>query len=415
MARLIIIDDDVELTKLLQDAASGLFSEITVFNSSCEFLDFTLIAGDIVLLDLMMPDTDGIEVIRQLGKKRCGARLVLISGSDESVLRSTENLAKSYGLKVSGYLQKPIPMTLFVNFLRSLLGDEFESGGDGIAPVQVQQDFQQDEAGVAHVEVTEIELKSSEPSVDELLAAIEHKQLQLYYQPQIDLKTNQPVAIEALLRWQHPEYGAIDPAKLVHLAEEASVIGELTEEIIDQAFKQCAQLDAIGVSLKMSVNLSADNILGSRLPEQLNALSSSMKIDASRLKLELNENALMAELPRSHENLNRLRLRGFQLSIDDFGTGYSSMEQLHKIPFTEMKIDSSFVGKLTSNPECQAIVETCIMLGHKLNMEVVAEGVEDEATLQALTALGCDFGQGFHLAEPMTPEKLVNWLNNRES
>ena len=149
------------------------------------------------------------------------------------------------------------------------------------------------------------------------------------------------------------------------------------------------------------------------MPEQLSKLLEDNKLDPNRLVLEVTESALMGELVTSLDILTRLRLKGLKLSIDDFGTGYSSLSQLHKVPFTELKIDQSFVGKISEDDEARAIVKTCIMLGHELNMKVVAEGVENEDVLEHLRRLGCDVAQGYHISRPVSEEDLVAWIKTR--
>jgi len=145
------------------------------------------------------------------------------------------------------------------------------------------------------------------------------------------------------------------------------------------------------------------------LPEQLDRLLKNNELDPSLFILEITESALMGELATSLDILTRLRMKGIQLSIDDFGTGYSSLSQLYRIPFTELKIDLSFVMKMAQDDEARGIVKTCIILGHELKMKVVAEGVEDQETLSLLKQMGCDIAQGYYIAKPMPADKILNW------
>jgi EAL domain-containing protein (putative c-di-GMP-specific phosphodiesterase class I) len=148
------------------------------------------------------------------------------------------------------------------------------------------------------------------------------------------------------------------------------------------------------------------------LPEQLTRLVNENEVDSSMLMLEITESALMTELTTSLNILTRLRLKGFELSIDDFGTGYSSLSQLHRVPFTELKIDRTFVSGMVNSAESKAIVDTCILLGHNLKMTVIAEGVEDQETFDLLQQMGCDNAQGYFIAKPLPITQFETWLND---
>ena len=247
------------------------------------------------------------------------------------------------------------------------------------------------------------------PKEKDLRDAIDNKELVLYYQPQINMKMRNLHGAEALVRWLHPEFGIIPPDKFIVLAEQTGLIEQLTEEVIQLAISQSVHWQKLNKSIRLSINISAQNINSLKLPEQLRMLVKEYELDPSMIVLELTESALMDSVVTSLDILTRLRLKGFQLSIDDFGTGYSSLSQLHKIPFTELKVDQSFVTNMKQNHESKAIVETCIMLAHKLNMEVVAEGVEDKETWDLLLAEDCDIAQGYYIAKPMPALEFDKW------
>ncbi|MFK5893488.1 MAG: EAL domain-containing protein, partial [Pseudomonadota bacterium] len=192
------------------------------------------------------------------------------------------------------------------------------------------------------------------------------------------------------------------------------LMSELTHWVISNVVQQERQWQKNDLEICVSANISANDITSLTLPEQLVQLLSDNELDPTRLTLEVTESALMGELVTSLDILTRLRLKGTGLSIDDFGTGYSSLSQLHRVPFTELKIDQSFVFNITEDPEARAIVKTCIMLGHELNMLVVAEGVEDQETWDILTQLGCDIAQGYFIARPMPADKLLIWAKARD-
>jgi len=190
-------------------------------------------------------------------------------------------------------------------------------------------------------------------------------------------------------------------------------MGELTHWVIDRTVKQEQLWQDAGLTATVSVNISALDVTGLMLPEQLEELLKDNRLAPARLALEITESALMGELVTSLDILTRLRLKGIRLSIDDFGTGYSSLSLLHKVPFTELKIDRSFVSNMHEDSGARAIVKTCILLGHELHMRVVAEGVENEEHLELLKKMGCDLAQGYFIARPMPGSELMAWAIQR--
>lgn len=382
-----IVDDDMQMAELLCDAMESVELVSKHFSSARDFLKITPDISDIILLDLNMPDIDGIEVIRTLSDQRCQARLLLISGHDKGVLHSAEQLAQAHSLNVVASLTKPIQILPFQEMLVSLSRD------------------------IPEVEKTK-EYTTSAPDLDELIEALDKKQLVLHYQPQIDIATGQLKGAEALVRWQHPERGLIYPNFFISMAEKNHLIEDLTSQVISMSMHQGRHWQDAGLNLRISVNISAENITGLSLPEQLSKMLVDSNLDPEMLTLEVTESAIMGELVTSLDILTRLRMKGFGLSIDDFGTGYSSLSQLHRIPFTELKIDQSFIMSMKNDDESKAIVKTCVLLGHELNMEVVAEGIETQEVFNILKDLGCDIAQGYHLARPMPHDQFLEWALN---
>lgn len=397
MSRLFIVDDDLATCHLLKTISFPTFPNVKFFESGVEFLQENINSLDVVILDLMMPNFDGIEVIRHLAQKQLSPKLILISGYDKGVLFSAERLAHDYGLEVLNSFTKPISMNLLIKTLTEVKAKHSQLPVNSNKTVSVKNTITEDFI----------------PSGEDIKEGIIKHQFVLHFQPQVSTQTNELVGVEALVRWEHPKHGLVYPDKFISLAEKSGAIEELTREILDLAIQQSHFWQAQGLFIKVSVNLSAENINSLQLPEQLRALVRNNHLDPSMIVLEVTESALMGNLTTSLDILTRLRLKGFQLSIDDFGTGFSSLSQLHKIPFTELKIDQSFVSKIIEDPESFAIVETCVMLGHKLNMEVVAEGIESKEVLALLTKMGCDIAQGYYLAKPMHAEKLIPWQQNR--
>ena len=345
--------------------------------------------ADVIMLDLMMPGMDGVEVIRQLAQNQVESSLILVSGYDKGVLHSAHELAQESRLNIVSSLTKPIHVAslneLLVN-LKSLKPAEAKSANSTAEVIDVSA----------------------------LREAIQQHQLLLYYQPQINLRTDSLDGIEALVRWQHPELGLVYPNSFIRIAEDNGLMGDLTAAVIQMAIEQGRRWHEQNINVKISVNVSAENIASLVLPEQLMNMVNLSRLDPSMLVLEVTESALMGELVTSLDILTRLRLKGFSLSIDDFGTGYSSLSQLHRVPFNELKIDQSFVMQMDQDAEAQAIVETCVMLGHKLNMTVVAEGVESQSILNKLKSMRCDIAQGYHIARPMPGEQVQDWIEKSD-
>ncbi|MBT4520108.1 MAG: EAL domain-containing response regulator [Halieaceae bacterium] len=389
MQKLSIVDDDQQMAHMLNIAASQAGYDVTEYSDVELFLSLTHNEDELILLDLCMPGIDGIEVIRSLAEQHSRASLVLMSGQDESVLHSAMALASSRQLRCIATLVKPIRISKFKSLLKKLALDESRpvlSGGT----------------------------REWQPSTLELANAINNEQMMLHYQPQVELATGRLLGVEALVRWAHPQRGLVYPGAFITMAEKLGLISEITKLVIRMALAQSRHWLEMGLMLHTSVNISAENIGNLALPEQLVDIVTENHLAPSQLVLEITESALMGDLNKSLEILTRLRMKGIPLSVDDFGTGYSSLSLLHKIPFTELKIDQSFVINMMEDAEAFAIVETCVMLGHKLKMKVVAEGVETEEALKALIAMGCDAAQGYFIAPPMHENQLATWIENRE-
>jgi EAL domain-containing protein (putative c-di-GMP-specific phosphodiesterase class I) len=239
--------------------------------------------------------------------------------------------------------------------------------------------------------------------------AIEQGQLRLEYQPQIDLGREQPVGFEALLRWQHPTLGEVDPAVFVEVAEASGQIGRIGKWALAQACAAAASWPAGPLGpLRVAVNLSAAQMAGDDLPRIVARALEDAALDATRLELELTERSIL-DAGRVLEALTRLRALGAQLALDDFGMGYASLRHLAGLPLDALKIDRSFVAGLARTPGL-AIVQCVIELAHRLGLRVVAEGVESGSQLATLRALGCDEAQGHVLGKPLVAAEVGPWL-----
>jgi EAL domain-containing protein (putative c-di-GMP-specific phosphodiesterase class I) len=243
-----------------------------------------------------------------------------------------------------------------------------------------------------------------------LRTAITRNELRLFYQPKVDLKTNTICSVEALVRWQHPEFGFVPPDQFIPLAEQSGLITQLTFWVLETAVRQCREWMDMGFNLSIAVNLSMWDLREAILPDVISNLLTRYDVPARLLRVELTESTMMTDVERALAVLMRLSEQGIQVSVDDFGTGYSSLAYLKRLPINELKIDRSFVQHITNTETDATIVRSTVMMAHCLGLQVVAEGVEDEATSHLLSDLKCDLAQGYFISRPVPAPALISWL-----
>ncbi|MFZ1992646.1 MAG: EAL domain-containing protein [Solirubrobacteraceae bacterium] len=247
-----------------------------------------------------------------------------------------------------------------------------------------------------------------------VLSGIRHALVQdeivVHFQPIIDLDHMRVRGAEGLVRWQHPEHGLIPPGAFVQTVEQTGLIGPLTRHVLERSIAECAAWRKDGREMSVAVNLSVRNLLDHDLPREIERLLRSYGLPPEALQLEITESMIMSDPERALATVTRLSRLGARLSVDDFGTGYSSLANLRKMPIDELKIDRSFVSPMMHNESDLIIVRSTINLGHDLGLNVIAEGVEDNSTLEQLAVMGCDLAQGFHVSKPMPADAFNNWL-----
>lgn len=244
--------------------------------------------------------------------------------------------------------------------------------------------------------------------------AIQQNELVLHYQPKLDLRDKSVIGFEALVRWQHPEHGMVPPDQFIPLAEVSDLIRPLTYWVLNQALEQCRHWLDEGMQTRVAVNVSARNFQDKALPEQIAEMLTRHGIAPQQLELEITESAVMSDPNRSLEILQRIHQMGITLSIDDYGTGYSSLAYLQGLPIQTLKIDLSFVRNMLTSKENEVIVQSTIALAHSLGLNVVAEGVENNAILERLAALHCDQAQGYYISRPMDAATATQWLHKNK-
>jgi len=389
--RVLILDDDASVGQTIQWLAEGFgFEAAFVTNADAFFLTLTEINPDIITIDLVMPDLDGVEIMRLLAERDCKAKIVISSGMGTRVLDAAQRSAREHGLSILGIISKPISKEA----LRSLIGE----GSDRDQPLIPKKE----PGGGNEIEITHAELQNG----------IERHEFVLEYQPKIACRSGAIVGLEALVRWQHPEKGIVMPDNFIPLAEETGLIDALTGQVFEQSLEWFSGAFPES-SLHLSLNLSARSLVDIQLADQLATLCRLFKIARERIVLELTETSTMVDPILSLDLMTRIRMKGFQLSLDDFGTGYSSMVQLVRLPFSEIKVDKSFVMRANQTKESLSVIKSIVDLGHSLNLRVTAEGVDDQSSLHYLNTLGCDLAQGYFIAHPMSGEDTCIWARDR--
>lgn len=381
----LVIDDESFVRKILAHLLGRLgVEDVISCASGQESLAQLQARQDIGLIfcDLQMPEMDGLEFIRHLVDLGYEGDLVLVSGEDQRILHTAGRLARAHRLNVLGEMQKPVTPTQLAAVLARR--------GARASTRKHQPE------------------RSYTPA--ELRQAIEDGQLINHYQPKVSLESAQFCGVETLVRWRHPEDGLIAPDRFIPLAEEHALIDQLTHHVLENALRDMRRLFDSGFSLQLSVNVSMENLRALDFPEYVTHQAMEAGIPLVALILEVTESRLMSDPLAALEILARLRLKRIGLSIDDFGTGHSSLAQLRDIPFSELKLDRSFVHGAARNSAQRAILDASLDLARQLGIATVAEGVENREDWDFLRARGCQFAQGWLIGRPMELAALYGWI-----
>ncbi|MBL6985891.1 MAG: EAL domain-containing response regulator [Methylobacter sp.] len=389
--RILVLDDEPFILKLMSRVLTNLgFTQVTTCDSgrsALDSIDHPNSPPDVILLDLNMPEMDGVEFMRHLVERHYVGSLILVSGEDERMLQTTERLVQAHKISVLGHLNKPVkPKDL------STLLDQFMSPCLSPSPV----------------------MKKSY-GADEVNTAIFNGELVNYYQPKVDMTNGKVVGVESLVRWRHPQNGMVYPDQFIGVAEEYGLIDDLTRVVVDAAFAQAKTWQSKGLYLRVAINISMHNLATLAFADHVIAAAVVAGIEPDGIVLEVTESQLMKNLTAPLEILTRLCLKRFSLSIDDFGTGHSSLSQLRDIPFNELKIDQGFVHGAASNDTLRAICFASLSLAKQMGMKTVAEGVEDQEDWDFLRSTSCDLAQGYFISKPMPADEIPGWITDWEA
>lgn len=375
--KLIVLDDDEIAREIVSASAQRAGFSCVGYSSAAELREETKLHDyDMLVLDLNLLDTDGIEVLQYLSGQEFQAPILLVSSLEERVLYSTLRVGSSMGLQLLDPVRKPLRPSELGNILASISSTK--------APLR-QED---------------------------LKAGLDASQFRVAYQPKVSLHDGRVIGAEALARWTHPERGPISPGDFIALAEDGPLIADLTYFVARTSIEDCKTWSNEGFHMSVAVNVSAKSLTDRSFSDKLADLVRESSLQADQITLEITETSAMSDASAMLAMLTQLRIRGFNLSMDDFGTGYSSLMQLHRLPFSEVKIDRSFIHGMDTDQEARVISRAMIGLGHNLGMRVVAEGIETKGVMQMLQEEGCDIGQGYYLGKPMWHNEFLDWLGD---
>ncbi|WP_129780059.1 EAL domain-containing response regulator [Peristeroidobacter soli] len=337
----------------------------------------------LVIVDLEMPTMDGPEFLVKLQELGFDIPVIVASSRERALIDTVREMGGVLGLHVLAAVQKPLQADVLRQAIQNAKGRELARASQRV------------DLGVDATSLSD---------------ALERSEVYVHYQPKADIRTGIVRGVEALARWKHPTMGQVPPDQFIPVAERSQLIHRLTIDVMNQAMLQNAAWRARGLHLPVAINLSPMLLERSDLALEISSLQQCHGLTPDQIVIEITESSLVTRVGTALSVLAQLRLRGFGLSIDDYGTGFSSMQQLARIPFTELKIDRSFVRGAPERESLQVILRSAIEMANRLGLVTVAEGVETLDEWRMLQEYGCTLGQGWLIAKPMSGEDLIGWM-----
>jgi len=339
---------------------------------------------DVAVIDLALGGMDGLELLRAIAALKSSVRLIVVGAQPASVLFSVETLAQAYGVELLGTIAKPVSSAK----LKTLL--------DNLQPAARPRTVAQSPAF----------------SFAEVGVGLQQRQFEPFFQPKIELATGQVKGLETFARWRHPEHGLLGPGAFIDALEQNNRIDFLDWTMIELSVERCRQYHDQGIPISISLNLAPETLAHPNFIRQVSSCMKRHGVMPDYLTFEMTESSILKFDVDFIERLVRLRMMGFGLAIDDYGTGRSNLQLLARIPFSELKIDRSFVDGASKKRPLGTVLKSCMGLAHSLDRMSVAVGVETRQDWDFLQGLGCTYAQGYHIANPMEAGAFPGWLED---
>jgi len=385
----LVVDDSETILQYVQSVLTQTYKIKQIYTASSVPEAEQLLRHNkhinILFLDLNMPHTDGIQLIQRISKLEYSGYLVIMSGVSTRVISSVELLTKKYGLNYAGTLLKPMHEDDFLPIL-----DRLGCSKPKYAPQDSLKTY-------------------------EIVRAIKNEDIEVLYQPQIDVFTRRFVAVEALCRINHPRLGKIPPSRFIDKAEESDLIVHITNLVLRKAVKDWKKCHKLGLNLEFSVNASPVALQQPEYADIIFNLLEEFQMPPSSLCIEVTESVLADDQRMELVNLNRLNMKGVKIALDDFGQENSTVDRLQKLPLNYLKLDKHYFIEQKQTLSQLSLINTSLSLANELNLKTIAEGIEDADTLSLITKLGCDFAQGYYISEPIPAKSLIKWSSTWHS
>ncbi|WP_020656608.1 EAL domain-containing response regulator [Massilia niastensis] len=373
------------LVDLLGQLGAGRITDVPDGHMALQTLEAGLApVVNVAIVDLALPGMDGLELIRNVGALDANVRLVVTGAQPADLLFSVETLAQAYGVDLLGTISKPVTAAKLTLLLEN------------------------------YTPFPRRESRPSGPrfSFQEIGIGLQKRQFEPFFQPKIELATGQVKGLEAFARWRHPEHGVLAPTAFIDALEENGRVDFLDWSMIELSAERCRWFHDQGIPISISVNIAPETLAHPAFVRQIESCLGRHRILPGYLTFEVSESSVLNTDPHFIERLVRLRMMGFGLAIDDYGTGRSNLQLLARIPFTELKIDRSFVDGASKRRPIGTVLRSCLGLAHSLDRMSVAVGVETRQDWDFLQNLGCTYAQGYHIANPMEAAAFPAWLDD---